>query len=111
LNWLLAIAFLALFWLLMESGQMFFAFLVLIVLFLMIIASAKETKHAGAYAAEDGGPVIVTSKPTKFPKTVKIAVKPSWGGRASFEDFASGAGAVLLFPLKMIVGFFRRSKD
>lgn len=95
----------------MESGQLFFAFLALIVFFLMIIASAKETKQGDAYASEDGGPLIVTSKPTKFPKTIKIAVKPRWGGSTKYEDFAGGVGAVLLFPLKMIVGFFRRSKD
>ena len=111
MNWLLAIAFLALFWFLMESGQMFFAFLALIVFFLMIIASAKETKHSGAYVAEGDGPVIVTSKPTKFPSTVKIAVNPEWGGRTMYENFATNAMAVVLYPLKMLVGFFKRSKD
>ncbi len=92
----------------MESGQMFFAFLALIIFFLMIIASAKETKQGGAYAAEGGGPVIVTSKPTKFPKVMKIAVKPYWGGTTSVEDFGKGAASVLLYPLKIITGFFRR---
>lgn len=95
----------------MESKQLFFAFLALIIFFLIIITSAKEIRTGGSYAAEGGGPLIVTSKPTKFPKTIKIAVKPSWGGTKTYEDFGTSVAAVLLYPLKMLVGFFRRYKE
>ena len=116
MNWLLAIAFLALFWLLMESGQLFFSFLALIVFFLVLVAGAKEKperhEHGDTSATSAGsGPVIVRTKGTKIPKVIKIGVKPQWHGTSTAEDFSTSAAGVLLFPLKMLVGFFRRKTD
>jgi len=97
----------------MESGQLFFAFLALIVFFLVLVGGAKEKpeRFAAAGGAAGGGPVIVRTGGTKFPKIMKIAVKPNWYGNSKIEDFAAGAGNVLLFPLKMLAGFFRRRTD
>lgn len=98
----------------MESGQLFFAFLALIIFFLVLVAGAKEKPEsfaAGVTGAPGGGPVIVRTRGTKFPKIMKIAVKPNWYGTSKIEDFAAGAGNVLLFPLKMLAGFFRRRTD
>jgi len=113
LNWLLAIAFLALFWLLMESGQLFFSFLALIVFFLVLVAGAKEKpeRHAHGETSAGSGPVIVRTKGTKIPRGMRIAVKPQWHGTSSAEDFSTSTAGVLLFPLKMLVGFFRRKTD
>ncbi len=95
----------------MESGQLFFAFLALVIFFLVLVGGAREKEGHAHAAGGGGGPLIVRTKPTKFPKAMRIAVKPNWSGTSSAEDFATSLSSVLLFPLKMLVGFFRRRVD
>lgn len=104
MNPLLVILLVVAAWFLLESGQVFFAFLVGVVLLFVVLGGAKESKgeasvfdaHTPAHKLERGD------------RTHRFTIKDPWTNTKNVEDQFEGMGAVFFWPIKQVVGFMRR---
>ena len=101
MSWLLAVVLLVAAIFMLQAGLDFVALLLFMVAVLTLFTGGGRKAHA-AQAAQQQRPIIVTSSGGAIPDTIKVRIKPKWGGTDTWEDFATETGNAFSMPFKVV---------
>jgi hypothetical protein len=103
---LVALLLFAIGWWLISEGTQFFGFLAIVAGILALLSnppkvSAKPRSSPSSAPSYYPPPVIVRSSPSPPRQDIKLKIKEPWFGTTPVEDFFSGLGDVVLFPVRI----------